>query len=98
MTLGLLPGNGGTQRLTRLIGPSRALDLLLTGRTYSPEEAREVGLVADVYNAEEAQDKVREYAGAVRQRSRRSRSPRSSAASTRAASSRSPTGLRSRPS
>jgi len=62
VTLGLLPGNGGTQRLTRLIGPSRALELLLTGRTYTVEEAREMGLVADVYNAEEAQAKVREYA------------------------------------
>ena len=62
VTLGLLPGNGGTQRLTRLIGPSRSLELLLTGRTYTVEEAREMGLVADVYNAEEAQTKVREYA------------------------------------
>jgi enoyl-CoA hydratase/carnithine racemase len=62
VTLGLLPGNGGTQRLTRLIGPSRALELLLTGRTYTVEEAREMGLVADVYNAEQAQEKVLEYA------------------------------------
>ena len=62
VTLGLLPGNGGTQRLTRLIGPSRSLELLLTGRTYTVEQAREMGLVADVYNAEEAQNKVREYA------------------------------------
>jgi enoyl-CoA hydratase/carnithine racemase len=63
VTLGLLPGNGGTQRLTRLIGPSRALELLLTGRTYTVEEAQEMGLVADVYNADEAQEKVFEYAG-----------------------------------
>jgi enoyl-CoA hydratase/carnithine racemase len=62
VTLGLLPGNGGTQRLTRLIGPSRAMELLTTGRTFSVEEAREWGLVADVYNAEEAQAKVLEYA------------------------------------
>jgi enoyl-CoA hydratase/carnithine racemase len=62
VTLGLLPGNGGTQRLTRLIGPSRALELLLTGRTYTVEEAREMGLVADVYNTDESADRVREYA------------------------------------
>jgi enoyl-CoA hydratase/carnithine racemase len=48
VTLGLLPGNGGTQRLSRLIGPSRALDLLLTGRTFGPEEAQQWGLVAEL--------------------------------------------------
>jgi enoyl-CoA hydratase/carnithine racemase len=63
VTLGLLPGNGGTQRLTRLIGPSRALELLITGRTYGVEEAREMGLVAAVYDADGADAQVREYAG-----------------------------------
>jgi enoyl-CoA hydratase/carnithine racemase len=58
VTLGLLPGNGGTQRLTRLLGPSRALDLLLTGRTFSPEEAHQWGLVAALVDA----DGAREYA------------------------------------
>jgi enoyl-CoA hydratase/carnithine racemase len=63
VTLGLLPGNGGTQRLTRMIGPSRALELLITGRTYGVEEAREMGLVAAVYKEGEAAASVREYAG-----------------------------------
>jgi enoyl-CoA hydratase/carnithine racemase len=44
-TLGLLPGNGGTQRLPRLIGWSRALDLMITGRTVTPLEAYELGIV-----------------------------------------------------
>jgi enoyl-CoA hydratase/carnithine racemase len=62
VTLGLLPGNGGTQRLTRLLGPSRAMDLLLTGRTFSPNEAFEWGLVAKLFEPGDAQEHVRGYA------------------------------------
>jgi enoyl-CoA hydratase/carnithine racemase len=62
VTLGLLPGNGGTQRLTRLIGPARAMDFLLTGRTFSPQEAFAMGLVSAVFAPEDAQGKVREQA------------------------------------
>ena len=62
VTLGLLPRNGGTQRLTRLLGPSRAMDLLLTGRTFSPQEALAWGLVAAIFEPDEAEGAVRAYA------------------------------------
>ncbi len=43
--LGLIPGYGGTQRLPRLVGEARALDIIMTGRTVSAEEALAIGLV-----------------------------------------------------
>jgi enoyl-CoA hydratase/carnithine racemase len=60
-TLGLLPGNGGTQRLPRLIGRSRALDLMITGRTVSPREAHELGIVDALFPADEVQERTLEY-------------------------------------
>ncbi|MBI3734556.1 MAG: enoyl-CoA hydratase/isomerase family protein [Chloroflexi bacterium] len=60
--LGLLPGTGGTQRLPRLIGKARALEMMVTGRSIAPDEALGFGLVNQVYDADGFMDKVMEYA------------------------------------
>ncbi len=66
-TLGLLPGNGGTQRLPRLIGKDKALDLMITGRTVSPGEALALGIVDRVYPQADLERKTMEYAEALAQ-------------------------------
>src|SRR5262249_3278944 len=50
VALGVLPGTGGTQRLSRLIGKARALELLIGGRLMSFDEARTIGLVTEVWD------------------------------------------------
>lgn len=51
--LGVIPGAGGTQRLTRLVGPARAKDLVMTGRSVDAEEALRIGLADRVVPAEQ---------------------------------------------
>ena len=50
VTLGLFPGSGGTQRLPRLVGLSKGLDLIATGRPVSPDEAKELGIVDQLFD------------------------------------------------
>jgi enoyl-CoA hydratase/carnithine racemase len=65
VTLGLLPGNGGTQRLPRLIGVSRALDLMVTGGRISPQEAYDLGILNRLVPAERLAEETLAYAAAL---------------------------------
>ncbi len=63
--LGIIPGGGGTQRLARLIGVSRAKDLIFTGRQVKADEALAIGLVDEVVPGEDLLDRAIERAAAL---------------------------------
>lgn len=63
--LGITPGFGGTQRLPRIVGVSKAMELILTAKTIGAAEAKEIGLVSAVYPPEELMDRAMELAGAI---------------------------------
>jgi enoyl-CoA hydratase/carnithine racemase len=65
VSLGVLPGTGGTQRLVRLVGKSRAIELMTTGELFDFEKGQELGLVNRIYEAETGEQfaqQVQEYA------------------------------------
>ena len=63
--LGITPGFGGTQRLPRIVGTARAMELILTAKNISAAEALEMGLVSHIYPPEELLDKAMELAQAI---------------------------------
>lgn len=63
--LGVLPGMGGSQRLTRAIGKAKAMDLILTGRNMDAEEAERAGLVARVVPADSLLDEAKAVATTI---------------------------------
>lgn len=62
VNLGVLPGTGGTQRLSRLIGKSRAIELMVTGSTFTFERGKDLGIVNEIFEHDNFMAAVMEYA------------------------------------
>ncbi len=62
VNLGVLPGTGGTQRLARIVGKSKAIELMVTGKTFSFEDAKQLGLVNEIFEGEKFMERVLDYA------------------------------------
>lgn len=65
LNLGIIPSAGGTQRMARLIGKGRAIDLILTGKIISAKEAVSIGLISECVPLEELKDKVKKTANQI---------------------------------
>ena len=70
ITIGTIPGSGGTQRLTRLVGRSKAMEMCLTGRTMDAAEAERVGLVSRIVPTAELLDDAMKVAERIASMSR----------------------------
>lgn len=65
ITLGIIPGAGGTQRLTKLVGKAKAMDLCLTGRMMDAEEAEKAGLVSRIVPLADLREEALKAAGQI---------------------------------
>jgi enoyl-CoA hydratase len=70
ITIGVMPGSGGTQRLPRFIGKAKAMDLILTGRTMDAAEAERCGLVARIVPLEDLMEEAMSAAKKIASMSR----------------------------
>jgi len=62
VNLGVLPGTGGTQRLSRIVGKSKAIELMVIGKMFSFEDAKQLGLVNEIFERENFMESVMDYA------------------------------------
>jgi 2-(1,2-epoxy-1,2-dihydrophenyl)acetyl-CoA isomerase len=65
--MGLIPGDGGTYTLPRIVGTQRALDMIWTGKMITAQEALEIGYLLAVYEPDELMPRVTEYARKIAQ-------------------------------
>ena len=70
INIGIIPGAGGTQRLTRLIGEGRAMEMILTGRMITAEEALSYGIINFVYDPDDLMDEAMQIANTIGEKSK----------------------------
>ncbi len=70
INIGIIPGAGGTQRLTRLIGEGRAMEMILTGRMITAEEALRYGIINFVYDSDDLMNEAMEIANTIGEKSK----------------------------
>ena len=70
INIGIIPGAGGTQRLTRLIGEGRAMEMILTGRMITAEEAFSYGIINFVYDSDDLMDEAIQIANTIGDKSK----------------------------
>ncbi len=68
ITLGIIPGGGGTQRLTRIVGKQKAMEIILTGKRISAHEAQGYGIVNEVVGKREWREQALELASVIARR------------------------------
>src|SRR5438128_437415 len=61
VSLGVLPGTGGTQRLSRIVGKSKAIELMVTGKTFNFEQALQYGIINNIYERDGFMERIMEY-------------------------------------
>ena len=69
INLGIIPGGGGTQRLTRLIGEGKSMEMILTGDMIDAETAKNLGLVNNVHKLEELEENTMKLANKIASKS-----------------------------
>ena len=69
INIGIIPGAGGTQRLTRLVGEGRAMEMILTGRMVKAEEGLQYGILNFIFTPDELEEKTMEIAKKITEKS-----------------------------